>query len=149
MIDVKFIPDGYGRFDFEIEDGDLVGVDGYDTAIWISIFTDAEADSSQVPTPEYRRGWLGNTVSIIPDRQLGGYLWLVDQRKLVQKTLNDAIDYVKKSLQWMVEDNICTEVVVTGAIVPRYGIELNVNIISTQGIISTKNIKLWQETGRI
>jgi len=148
MQDVKFTQDKYGRFDFDIVDGDLGGEDGYDTAIWISLFTDARADSSQVPIPEYRRGWLGNTVSIVPDRQLGGYLWLVDQRRLVQKTLNESKDYTKKALQPMVDDGICTEITVNGTIVPKTGIELNVNIISTIGVISTKNIKLWELTGR-
>ena len=148
MIDVKFNIDSYGKFDFDIVDGDLEGVEGYDTSIWLSLFTDARANESQVSIPEYRRGWLGNIVSSIPDRQLGGYLWLIDQRRLIQKTLNEAIDYTKKSLQWFIDDNICTEVVVTGIIVPKLGIELDVNIISNQGTIITKNIKLWKLTGR-
>ena len=135
MQDVKFNLDSYGRFDFDIENGDLATEDGYDTMIWVSIFTDARANSSQVPTPEYRRGWLGNIVSVVPDRQLGGYLWLVDQRRLVQKTLNEAIDYTKKSLQPMIDDDICTDITVTGSFIPKYGIELDVNIISTLGIV--------------
>ena len=147
MIDVKFDLDSYGKFDFGINNGDLVGEDGYDTAIWVSLFTDARADSTQVPIPEYRRGWLGNTVSVIPDRQLGGYLWLIDQRRLIQKTLNEAIDYTKKALQWMIDDNICSEVTVTSKLIPGLGIELDVNITSIQGELSTKNIKLWKLTG--
>jgi phage gp46-like protein len=148
MIDVKFTQDSYGRFDFEIENGDLKSEDGYDTSIWISLLTDARANASQIPIPEHRRGWLGNLVSIVPDRQLGGYLWLVDQRRMVQKTLNEAIDYAKKSLQWMIDDNICTDIVVTGKFVPKFGIELDVDISSDRGIIVSKNIKLWELTGR-
>jgi len=148
MLDVKFIMDSYGRFDFEIEDGDLAVEDGYDTAIWISLFTDARADSSQVLTPENRRGWIGDIISAVSGRQLGGYLWLVDQRRLIQKTLNKTIDYTKKSLQWMINDKICSNIEVTGSFVPKFGINLDVSIISKQGIILTKNIKLWQITGR-
>ena len=146
MIDVKFNLDEYGSVDFDIEDGDLKHEDGFDTAIWISLFTDARATESQVLIPEHRRGWLADILSI-NNRKLGGYLWLIDQSRLVQKTLNEAIDYARKSLEWMLEDDICEQINVTGSLVPKLGIQLNIQIISKYGVTSNKNVKLWEVTG--
>ena len=147
MIDVKFNMDSYGRFDFDIVDGDIEFEDGLDTAVWVSLFTDARATASQVGMPERRQGWIGELSSIIPNRQLGGHLWLINQRRLIQRTLNDAIDYCNKSLQWLIDDNICSRISVNGIIIPKLGIELTINITSHKGIISTKNIQLWELTG--
>jgi len=147
MIDVKFILDNDGRFDIDIENGDLVGEDGFDTAIWISLFTDARASSSQVLQPEQRRGWIGNKVSIDQNRQLGGYLWLIDQRRLNHTTLIETIDYARKSLQWLIDDNICTAIDVSGIIKATEGIELTILITSTEGITTTNYVKIWKKTG--
>ena len=72
-----------GSFDLVIENGDFKNEEGFDTAIWVSLFTDARASESQVLIPENRRGWLGNLVSDVEERQLGSFLWLVEQRKLI------------------------------------------------------------------
>lgn len=147
MADVKFSIDENFGFDIDIENGDFVLEDGFDTALYLSLFTDARANETQVLIPEYRRGWLGDLVSPIDDRQLGGHLWLVDQRRLTQSTLNETIDYCKKSLQWMIDDELCTKIEISGSIVPRHGIELEIEIYSKSGVTTNKNIKIWQYTG--
>ena len=146
MIDAKVRPDNHGRFDISIDSGQIEQEDGLETAIWVSLFTDARADSSQVARPEYRRGWPGNLVSQVEGRQLGGLLWLIDQRRLTQGTLNAAIDYARGALSWMVTDGLLLSVEVSGAIVPRYGIQLNVVLTSRSGATETKYVKLWEAT---
>ncbi|MCK5019188.1 MAG: phage GP46 family protein [Candidatus Peribacteraceae bacterium] len=144
--DIKLILES-GAFDIAIETGDLENEEGFDTAIWVSLFTDARAGETQVLSPENRRGWLGNTVSDIEERQLGGLLWLAEQRRLTQDTLNELIDYARKSLNWMVEDNIAQKVEVDGEIVPRNGMALSITITSREGITSSHYIPLWEVTG--
>lgn len=136
-----------GYFDIEIEDGDFANEPGFDTSIWVSLFTDARADISQVLKPENRRGWLGNLVSEVDGRQLGGYLWLIEQRRLNQETLNEVIDYARKSLDYMLLDGFCSNIEVSGNIVPRSGIRLNIKITSIDGITSDHFIELWRLTG--
>lgn len=136
-----------GVFDIVIENGDFANEDGLDTAIWVSLFTDSRADVSQVLVPENRRGWMGNLVSEIPERQLGGLLWLAEQRRLNQDTLNENIDHVRKSLEWMVIDGIAVEMDVIGQIIPRTGIAANVTITSKDGVTSNHYIELWRLTG--
>lgn len=147
MIDIFLEQDENGAFDFSIENGDIQRTDGLETAIWVSLFTDARATEAQVLIPEYRRGWPGNALSSVPGRQLGGYLWLVDQRRLTQSTLNDAIDYARGALDWFLVDNIARSVIVDGEIVPRSGIQLSITITSYLGVTKTYYVNLWEVTG--
>lgn len=134
-------------FDIAIEDGDFANCAGFDTAIWTSLFTDARADSSQILKPEDRRGWLGNTISEFGDTQLGGLLWLADQRRLTQDTLNEVVDYIRKSLNWFVSYEIALKVEVSGAIIPKSGIEVSIKITSLDGVTTDYLIELWRYTG--
>lgn len=145
-VDIALTKDKYGQFDIAIENGDLKATDGLDTAIWVSLFTDARASAEQIFIPEDRRGWLGNLGSPVENRQLGSFLWLAEQRRLNQGTLNEIVDYARKALQWMVEDEICINVSVTGEIVPPFGIQLNIDITSKEGVTETHYVKLWEFT---
>jgi phage gp46-like protein len=147
MIDVKFDMDNNGLFDFSIVNGDANKEDGFDTSIWVSLFTDARADESQVAIKEYRRGWLGNLAYEVEGRQLGSLLYLLDQTRLQNSTLNNAIDYTRKALNWYLEDGICRSITVTGNIIPKLGIALNVSIISSEGVTYNKYVELWKVTG--
>lgn len=135
-----------GAFEILIENGDFANEDGFDTNIWVSLFSDARADISQVLIPEYRRGWLGNIVTDIPERQLGSFLWLVEQRRLNQDSLNEAIDYIRKALQWIVDDGIALKIEVDGEIVPRNGIAASILITSKDGVTSDHYVELWRLT---
>jgi phage gp46-like protein len=148
MQDVKLTADQYGQFDLSIGDnGDFEYASGFDTALWVSLFTDARASSAQVVIPEQRRGWVGNIVSPVIDRQLGGLLWLIDQRRLNQQTLNEAIDYSNKAVEWLLEDNLVSNIDATGEIVPRSGIQLLISITTLAGVIETYYYNLWELTG--
>lgn len=134
-------------FDIAIENGDFKNEGGFDTAIWVSLFTDARASESQVLLPENRRGWLGNLVSDVEERQLGGFQWLSEQRRLTQDSLNESVDRARKSLNWFVEDNIAQRIEVTGEIVPRSGIALSIIITAKDGSTSSHYVPLWEATG--
>ncbi len=147
MIDVKLIKDDQGGYDIGVEDGDLTHEDGFDTAIITSWFTDARAPESKVIIPENRRGWPGDVVSPVENRNLGGLIWLVEQRRLIQNTLNEIIDYGQKALNWFVEDEVAKKVIVTGVIVPRMGIALLGVITSFSGNVTKHYVPLWEVTG--
>lgn len=144
--DIQLIQDEQGRFDIAIEDGDIKSVDGLETALYVSLFTDARATEKQVFVPEYRRGWIGNLASLVDGRQLGSLLWLIDQRRLTQTTLNEVVDYARKSVQWLVEDGLCIRTAVSGSIVPGQGIRLNVEITSQEGVTESRYVDLWRKT---
>ena len=146
--DIKVEQDGSGRFDFVIgSTGDFEAEDGLDSALYVSLLTDARADASQVIDAGRRRGWLGNTVNPVDGRQLGGLLWLVEQGRLNTDTLNAAVSFARSSLDWMVEDGLAKNVTVTGEIVPRSGIALTITVTTPDGSTETRYIKLWEVTG--
>lgn len=136
-----------GRFDISFENGDIVAEDGFDTAIYVSLFTDARAPENLVAIPEKRRGWIGNTASPVEGRDLGGLLWLVDQRRLTQKTLNATVDYARKALNWFVDDGLLSRIDVTGVIIPKEGVRLGVTMTALNGKTETRYFDIWKLTG--
>ena len=136
-----------GRFDIEIEDGDIIGLDGFDTHLIISLFTDARASEAQVVRPQDRRGWPGNLVSPVDGRQLGSFLWLSEQRRLTQDTVNEYVDSAGKALSWMIEDGIAKNIDVKGEIEAPNGISLTIIITAPDGRTSTHYVPLWEVTG--
>jgi phage gp46-like protein len=147
-IDFKLQRDEFGRYDLVVGDnGDFEQEDGFDTAILVSLLTDARAPADIVKQPENRRGWMGNIESPVENRELGGLLWLIDQRRLTQETLNDARDYATKALNWFVTDGLAKAVEVTGEIVPRSGIALTIIITTLDGRTQSHYVPLWEVTG--
>ncbi len=149
MSDLKLTQGDDGVFDLVIEDGNFVIEDGFDTSIMVSLITDARAPADKVVLPENRRGWMGNLVSPVDGRDLGGLLWLTEQRRLTQDTLNETVDYARKSLNWFVEDGLANSIDVTGEIVPRSGIRLTIAITALTGVPDKHYINLWEVTGNV
>ncbi len=147
MIDVKLTQDTNGAFDLTIKSGDFVGVEGFDTALDLSLFTDARAPKDKISLPENRRGWLGDTESPVADRVIGCLLWLTNQRRLTQATLNDNVSYTRDGLNWFIEDGLVTDITVTGKIIPRQGTELKIIITTLDGRTDTHYVPLWEVTG--
>jgi phage gp46-like protein len=145
-IDIKLTQTD-GDFDLTITDGDFTGVDGFDTAIDVSLFTDARAPEDRVTKPENRRGYLGDTESPVEGRSLGGLLWLVEQRRLTQETLNEVVSFANQALAWFVEDGIAKNVDVTGAIEAPHGMSLTIIITTLDGRTDTHYVPLWEVTG--
>lgn len=149
MGDIRLLQDANGRFDIVLENGDLADEDGFDTAIYISLFTDALAPAAIVLKPENRRGWIGNVVSPVIDRDLGGLLWLTEQSRLNQNTLNEAVSHARQALNWFVEDELAEKIEVSGEIVPISGIRLTIIITVLHGETETHYVSLWEVTGNV
>jgi phage gp46-like protein len=147
MQDIKLIKDeDISTFDIAITNGDIDTVDNFDSAINASLLLDARA-SSPLISPERSNGWLGNLATPVRDRQLGSLLWLLSQARLTQTNVNEAVDYARKALNWLVEDGICKNVTVSGEIIPRLGIRLTINIFAFSGRVETQYYNLWEATG--
>jgi phage gp46-like protein len=94
--------------------GDLEPEDGLTTAVYISLFTDRRAaDDDEIDNPEDPRGWWGDQLSEIPGDQIGSRLWLLDRSKTDRDTLLRAEEYAYEALEWMIEDNVASEITVT------------------------------------
>jgi len=147
-VDVSLIKDDENIYDLNIENGDFVSNDSFETAIQMSIFGEVRADRSEVPTPEFRRGWWGNTTNRVVNYQIGSKIWLLEQARRTPTTLNLAIDYARNSLQWLIDDGHATNIEVSGEFTDE-GVRLNIVIFRPQDKVQNFTFDLWDNTTTI
>lgn len=93
-----------GYYDISFTDGDYTTTTFLDTAVYMSLYIDKRASSSEVPNPQLRRGWWGNKVSAYPNYDIGSKFWLLQQARLNQDTLNLLKTYSYDCLKWLIDD---------------------------------------------
>jgi phage gp46-like protein len=111
-----------GAADFGIEDSDLEGDEGLETAVLLSLFTDRRAEEGDV-LPDGgvdRRGWWADAHPAVADDKFGSRLWLLDCSKETQDVQDRAEEYAREALQWMIDDRVASRVDVLARI-PRSG----------------------------
>lgn len=103
-------PELYEGGDFVIEDEDLALDGGLQTAVIISLLTDARAAVyDELPGKSInRRGWWGDSLSA--DEPIGSKLWLCMREKQTQASMVKIKGYAERALRWMVEDGVCSSV---------------------------------------
>lgn len=147
MADIDFFKTEDGFFDLQIDsDGDLEHSESIDTAILMSLFTDVRALPSEIEEASLRRGWFGNFTNDDVTYQIGSKFWLRDQSRVTDETVNYLVDEAKKSLNWMLEDNIISNLEVTGFKIPLENkIQLNINFIIDNNLVQ-KVFILWENS---
>jgi len=145
MLDIALSNTSKG-YDISLENGDIKAVNSFETAIYVSLFSDARADSNEVFLPQARRGWIGDLNTPIEGLQYGSKLWLIMQERLTQNVLNKAVNYARLSLQWLIDQGQCEFVDVSGEIIPSQGIKLNITITTLLGVTESHYVDLWKNT---
>jgi len=146
--DVALKKTSSGYYDVSIgEDGDVVKTDSFDTALLLSIFCERRADSSEVPEPQRRRGWIGNLFGAV---EYGSKLWLLYQARLTVNNVNRARGYLEQALSWLVDFGYLRRVVVqtrrdldTGSLIA------DIQLQRFDDKIDERSYTLWDNTGRI
>jgi phage gp46-like protein len=141
-IDIKLTPDDTGLYDISIKDDDFESVNGFGSAIIVSMFTDGRSPTYHVPDSVRRRGWIGN---IGTPKLPTSLLWLLDQSRLTQTILNSARLYVEECLQWMVDNTIAKTIDVEVTADTRAAV-VSVAILGYNDQ-SNRYFALWKETG--
>jgi len=149
MQDVELLKNEDGIYDMSITNGDFTNIEGLDTAILMSLLIDKRADASEVGEPSARRGWIGNEQNEDPDYEVGSKLWLLDQSRILQDTVNRSEDFVRDSLIWMIEDSLVKDVGVTGEIVNQNNIVDSVTFIRFDNSTFNKQFDLWENTNLV
>lgn len=145
--DIVLARNNQGFFDFDFsEAGDFNTSQSLETAVFVSLFSDARASESEIFIPEQRRGWIGDVATSVPERRFGSLLWLLEQRRLLQTTVNDAVDYARRALEWMVEDGLLRDIQISGAVSGGATIELQIGLTTTDGDTSNLYVQLWRAT---
>ena len=101
-----------GTADIGILDGELELETGFESAVLISLFTDARADDDDIlDVPENKRGWWGDLT--LSNDKTGSRLWLLEREKTVNVNLTRAEAYIEEALQWMLDDEVVSKINVT------------------------------------
>lgn len=124
-------------------DGDVETEDSFDSAIISSIFTDDRAQPSQMPIPERRRGWIGNSDS---DYKLGSLLWLYQNTRLLPAEINQIPSVVVNCLNHFVEDGLIKKVSASVNI-ENQKLILSVRLERHNNKVDYRFFDLWENTG--
>ncbi|PIR25601.1 MAG: hypothetical protein COX62_01395 [Deltaproteobacteria bacterium CG_4_10_14_0_2_um_filter_43_8] len=120
--------------DLDVLSSGLKLEDGLRTAVLISLFTDQRAEENELPFGhDDKRGWWGDMISQVEGDEIGSKLWILERNKQTQPTLNDFEQFARKSLEWMIEDGVASNVEVVARYPEREIICLNINITRPSG----------------
>lgn len=145
MQDVLIQANSDGIYDLVVDGNLFASAGGFETAIPVSLFTDARAPAALVSEPQYRRGWIGNLMTAATMRQLGSILWVLDQTRITQETLNVARLAAQDAFQWMLDDGIALGVLVNVTRASQVGIIITIQITDTSNVVSRYQT-LWRAT---
>lgn len=147
--DVAFVRDAEGVYDIDLDetnaDAQLTG--GLESAIFVSLFSDRRARADEVGDPMWRRGWIGDLLSDIPDDRHGSGLWLYEQSRLTPQIAAGVAAEARNALQWMIDDELCSSVSVVVERDPvQRAVMLNVTVELIEGGISQHAFVLAEAT---
>ena len=108
-----------------------------ETAVWVSIFTDALADPSDM-TPDLgrdRRGWWADFGRSFGEA-MGSLIWIYRREKRAEAVRLQIEQAAQAAVQWMVDDGIASAIEVTAELLdrPRDAIALSVALTETNGV---------------
>lgn len=124
-----------GIGDFILKDGALALDQGLESAVIISLFTDARAAADDVlPQPGGdRRGWWGDAVASIDGDATGAKLWLLERSKITADVPVRAQGYAAAALAWLMADRIAGSVAVVAEVQRPQTLALAVEITRPTG----------------
>ncbi len=132
LVAVKDSASGYPSFDIELSSvpalagavaRDVTTDSGLNTAIYLSLFTDARASVDEVRDSSDRRGWWGDEFGAF-----GSKLWLLTREKITAATMVNAKAYAEDALAWMVDAGISKSVMATVEQIGIYSISIFIRI---------------------
>tara|TARA_R110000772_G_C13310322_1_gene440393 strand:- start:3634 stop:4077 length:444 start_codon:yes stop_codon:yes gene_type:complete len=131
-----------GYFDIAFGESEITPTEGFDTALWVSLFSDQRASASEQSNPLKRRGWIGDINQV---DEIGSKLWFLDQARISSSTLNKAIDFAEKSLAWFIDDDLAKKVAITGNLEPNTVI-LKIVITTPDDRVINFSVDIWRKT---
>lgn len=136
------------RMDVVVEANDLATEGGLETAIRVSLFSDRGAEDGDVlpAGATDRRGWWGDALAEQPGDKIGSRLWLLDRSKKTPDVLDDAEQYAREALQWLLDDLVVASL----SVVPSFltdvdGYRLDISVTRPTGAVANYRFdRVWE-----
>jgi phage gp46-like protein len=149
-IERKLIQLAPNNYDYVInENGDFTIDSSFDTDILVSLFADGRADASEIQQPELRRGWIGDAVTTLENHLIGSKLWLMEQARLDNDTLNKVQTYAKDCLKWIIELDYAKRLNVTVNRESIDSISITVRIYVKDNEVLKFTYRIWKNSDYI
>lgn len=120
--DISLVPDEIGLGDILFIPGDVSCDSGLQTAIYMSLFTDAPVEADGYET----RGWWGDTIDEYG--VLGSKLWTLTKDKMIPNISSVAKEYCIEALNWMIVEKVASEINVAVSRSGLYSLLIEVEI---------------------
>lgn len=146
FVDVTLKKENRTFYDLDFVDGDLAKTDGFGSALKMSILCERRAEASEVPSPSKRRGWWGNEALDIANFEIGSKLWLLNQARSTNVTLNRAVTYSQDATQWFVDDTYLDKVLVSSEYSDDTTMNISINLIRGQDKVLSMGFRIWENT---
>lgn len=145
MTDIALRLDSADQFDLAMDGVDLATDEGLETAIIVSLFTDARADARELPAGHTdRRGWWGDVAD--PQDPIGSKLWTLAREKSINAVVVRAEEYTHQALQWLVDDGVVSDIDVTAELLDRDRLAIEVSLARrTGGDVARRFEYNWQQ----
>lgn len=118
---------------------------GLETAVTLSLFTNARAKESDTVDPKQdKQGWWGSIYLDQPG-EYGSRLWLVTRDKLTNDALIRCTAYAKEALQWLLDSKIAAKIeAVCTRMAGKTGVGLLTIKIQRSGKTSPQFQRVWE-----
>lgn len=122
--------------DWALDPTGLVAGDDLESAVLLSLFTDARANDS--------RGWWANGVLDTDTDELGSTLWTLAREKQTTASLRHAEHAARVALAWLVNDGLARALTVV-ADYPRTGVlRLTITLMRPTGALTYRIDMAWR-----
>lgn len=142
--DIKIAKNADGIYDIVQDGADFASVDGLETAIGVSLFTDSRETEGNVQNAFRRGGWSGNILTLQDNFELGSTLWSLISR-MNQDTYNLTSGKVRVALQWMIDDGIADTIDVITNPTDTRTIRIQIDLYKNNDLVG-RYITLWSST---
>jgi phage gp46-like protein len=99
-----------GQIDVGFTVGDIAADDGLETAVLISLFSDARATEDMIDPIDRDGDLRGYWADLDPSDETGSRLWTIRRAKQLQSILARARGYAAESLRWLIDDKVAERV---------------------------------------
>jgi len=136
-----------GGYELQLDSsGDLKSDNSFDTDIYMSVFCDKRADSSEIARSELRRGWEGDVVSVLEGYELGSKVWIDKQSRWTQDTVNNIVADFEDALTHFVDTEKATRISVKGKRLAIGKIQVDVVFYIDNNEIEKFTTLIWKES---